>query len=381
MSVPKFHDDGGAAEGDAEGAPQAGPILRSRSPRSAASAGNRSHYPARPCDSTATEDRDRVAPLVAIVGPTASGKSELAIFLSKRVNGEVVNYDSVQLYRGMDVGSGKIPPEKRAGIPHHLLDVLELGEAPSAGLFRRLATPVLADVRRRRKVPILVGGTGLYLRALLEGLFDGPERSPEVRRRLQQVVNRHGAEALHRALRRLDPKSARRIHPHDTPKLIRAAEVCLVSGKPLSALQERGRDPLCGFVPIKLGLNPERSRLTRRINERVEWMFANGILEECRAGLALSAGNPNGEGPLGALGYRQASAVLKEELSLKDAIRLTQAATRQYAKRQMTWFRREKDIVWFEGFGDSAELQKQIASFVEQPASKSTYSTKERTTC
>lgn len=364
VSDPKFQDGCGAKVGDAEDTNEARPLLGSCAPRSTASARDYSYHADRPCDSAAVADRDNVAPLVAIVGPTASGKSELAVCLAQSVNGEVVNYDSVQLYRGMDIGSGKITPQRRAGIPHHLLDVLDLNQAPSAGLYRRLAMPVLADLRRRGKVPILAGGTGLYLRAVLEGLFDGPERSPELRMRLQRIANRFGAEALHRVLRRLDPSAARRIHAHDTPKVIRAVEVCLLSGRPLSALQERGRDPLRGFFPIKLGLNPERSRLAQRINERVDWMFASGILEECRAALDRTSGERRSEGPLGALGYRQASAVLGGEMNLKEAIRLTQTATRHYAKRQMTWFRRESDVTWFEGFGGDPEIQRQAAAWL-----------------
>lgn len=349
---------------DAEDTGEARPLIRSRSSRSTAPACDHSHHADRPCDSAAVEDRGRVAPLVAIAGPTASGKSELAVFLAQRVNGEVVNYDSVQLYRGIDIGSAKITPERRAGIPHHLLDALELDQAASAGLYRRLAIPVLADLRRRGKVPVLVGGTGLYLRALLEGLFEGPERSPELRKRLQRIADRFGAEALHRMLRRLDPKAARRIHARDTPKVIRAAEVCLLSGRTLSALQERGRDPLRGFIPIKLGLNPPRAMLAQRINDRVESMFASGILEECRAALEQTNGEVRREGPMGALGYRQASAVLRGELILKDAIRLTQVATRQYGKRQMTWFRRESDVTWFEGFGGDPYIQQHAAAWL-----------------
>lgn len=364
MSVPKFQDGHGAKECDAEDTTAARPILSSRSPRSADSACDHSHHADHPVDSTEVEDGDSLAPLVAIVGPTASGKSELAVFLAERVNGEIVNYDSVQLYRGMDIGSGKIAARDRAGIPHHLLDVLELDQARSAGLFRCLAMPILQDLRRRGKVPILAGGTGLYLRALLDGLFDGPARSPELRRRLQGIADRFGVESLHRVLRRLDPKAARRIHAHDTPKLIRAAEVCFLSGRSLSALQERGRDPLSGFFSIKVGLNPERLSLIQRINDRVESMFASGILEECRAALEQTNREQRREGPLGALGYRQAFAMLRGELNLKDAIRLTQSATRQYAKRQMTWLRRESDVTWFQGFGSDPDIQRQVATWL-----------------
>lgn len=297
-------------------------------------------------------------PLIAIVGPTASGKSELAIRLSRQLNGEVVNYDSVQLYRGFDVGSGKLPPGERGGIAHHLLDCLEPAEVFTAGDYRREALRVLADLRPRGKLPVFAGGTGLYLRALLLGLFEGPVRSEALRERLRVMAGRRGREFLHRLLARLDALAAVRIQPHDTQKLIRAVEVCILSRQPLSAMHARGRAGLEGYRVTKIGLQPPRAQLYERINRRVERMFGAGLLEETHDLLHVSGAA--GIKPLGALGYRQAVAVLEGTATREQAVIATQSATRHYAKRQLTWFRREADIVWFEGFGDDPQVQGRI---------------------
>ena len=303
-------------------------------------------------------------PLVAILGPTAAGKSALALVLAERWNGEIVNYDSVQLYRGFDVGSGKLKPEERRGIAHHLLDCLEPCQLFSAGDYRREALKVLADLRRRGKLPILVGGTGLYLRALLVGLFEGPPRSETLRERLRAMVRRRGREFLHRLLHRLDPAAAGRIAPRDTQKLIRAVEVCVLARQPLSVLHARGRTGLDGFRVIKIGLDPPRTELYDRINRRVESMFQGGLLEETRVLVARK--DVNRIKPLEALGYRQARAVLEGTLALAEAVTATQVATRHYAKRQMTWFRREPDTIWFEGFGDDPRVQRRIAEVLSR---------------
>ncbi len=303
-------------------------------------------------------------PVIAIVGPTAAGKSHLGLELAERLRGEIVNYDSVQVYRGFDIGTGKVPPGERRGIPHHLLDFVEPDQVFSAGDYRREAVRVLTLVRQRGKLPILVGGTGLYLRALLLGLFEGPQRSESLRARLRALAGRRGREFLHRLLRRLDPPTAGRVAPRDTQKVIRALEVRLLSRQPLSALHARGRARLRGFRVFKIGLNPARAQLYERINRRVEQMFAVGLLEEIRALLARSDGRKDDLKPLGALGYRQASAALRGETSLRDAIRETQAATRRYAKRQITWFRREADVAWFAGFGDDPEIHRQVVNWL-----------------
>ena len=305
------------------------------------------------------EPLDHGYPLLAIVGPTAAGKSALGLVMAEGTGGEIVNYDSVQLqvYRGFNIGSGKVPIEERRGIPHHLLDVVDPDQAFTAGDYRREAQRVLGAVRERGRLPILVGGTGLYLRSLLQGLFDGPPRSEALRARLRNMAARRGPCFLHRLLSRLDTASTLRIHPHDEQKLIRAIEVCLLARRPMSVMFSQGRAGLEGFRVFKLGLNPPRRELHERINRRVEEMYRRGLLEEVSVALA----QPDGARlkPLEALGYAQACAALRRDLSVEEAIRQTQTATRQYAKRQMTWFRREEDVTWFMGFGDDPEVQRQ----------------------
>jgi len=297
-------------------------------------------------------------PLVAIVGPTAAGKSALAVAVAASLDGEIINYDSVQLYRGFDIGSGKLAPQERQGIPHHLLDCLEAQDQFTAGDYRREALRVLAEVKERRKLPVFVGGTGLYLRAVFMGLFDGPPRSEELRSRLRIVAQRRGREFVHRLLERLDPAAAARIEPRDTQKAVRALEVCILARTPISAMQARGRSGLEGYRVLKVGLHPERRELCRRIDRRVEWMFAHGLLEETRSLLARQ--DSSRLKALGALGYRQAKELALGQISLPEAIAQTQAATRRYAKRQMTWFRHEAGISWFSGFGDDPRIQIQV---------------------
>lgn len=297
-------------------------------------------------------------PLIAIAGPTASGKSELAVFLATRLGGEVVSYDSVQFYRGFDIGTGKLPLEERKGVPHHLLDCLDPAEPFTAGDFRREATKVLDGIRERGNLPILAGGTGLYLRALLMGLFEGPPRSEELRSRLRTMADRRGREFIHRLLMRLDPVSARRVDVRDLQKVIRAVEVCVAAKEAISTLQAQGREPLAGYRHFKIGLNPDREELYARINRRVEKMFAAGLEVETRSMLMRpDAGAIKG---LGSLGYRQVAAALRGEISMEEALRDTQTATRHYAKRQMTWFRREDGMNWFAGFGNHPDLQQQV---------------------
>ncbi len=301
-------------------------------------------------------------PLVVVVGPTAAGKSALALALAERLDGEIVSCDSVQVYRGFNIGTGKVLPKDRRGIPHHLLDIVEPDQVFTAGDYRREAMRVLASVRERAKLPILVGGTGLYLRALLQGLFEGPPRSEDLRARLRALANRRGWEFLHRLLRRLDLATAARIHARDTQKIIRAVEVCFAARQPLSAMLRRGRIGLRGFQIFKIGLNPDRAQLYARINGRVERMFAGGLLDEARA--ALVRPDAVRLKPLGALGYRQACAALRGEISQDHALREAQAATRQYAKRQMAWFRREPNVTWFAGFGDHRKIQRRVLDWL-----------------
>jgi tRNA dimethylallyltransferase len=307
---------------------------------------------------------EKGAPLVAIVGPTSAGKSALALALAESLDEEIVNYDSVQVYRGFDIGSGKLAPDERLGVRHHLLDCLEAEEQFTAGDYRREALRVLAGIKERARLPVFVGGTGLYLRALFMGLFEGPPRSEELRDRLRRIAERQGREFLSRLLQRLDPEAAARIQPRDTQKIVRALEVCILARTPFSKMQARGRSGLEGYRVIKMGLDPDRKELYRRINRRVEQMFAGGLVEETAAMLARQ--NSSRIKALGALGYRQACAVAKGQSSLPEAILQTQVATRRYAKRQMTWFRHESGIYWFGGFGDDPWIQSQVIDRLHQ---------------
>ncbi len=302
-------------------------------------------------------------PLVAILGPTASGKSDLALAVAERFGGEILNYDSVQVYRGFDVGTAKVPLEQRRGIVHHGLDVIGPEEAFSAGDYARLGRPILRQIRERGHLPVAVGGTGFYLRALLDGLFRGPERDEALRRRLERRAALHGAGYLHRLLARLDADSAARIHPNDTPKVVRAIEVCLLRKKPMSALWEEGREALAGFRILRLGLDPPREALYERIERRAARMFAGGpaakgIVEEARR--LLANGVPRGARPFGSLGYAEAVRYLDGALSLEGAVELTARMTRRYAKRQRTWFRSEPGVEWFAGFGDDDNVRAQV---------------------
>ena len=301
--------------------------------------------------------------LLAIIGPTGSGKTALSLALAECFSGEIVNCDSVALYRGLEIGTAKPSPQQRARAPHHLLDVAEPTQVFTAGDYSQAARRVVAEISRRGQLPIVVGGTGLYLRAFLEGLFAGPKRSEELRARLRETVERRGSPHLHRILVRLDPAAAANIHPNDAPKLIRALEVCLESRQKMSELWRRGRDPLTGFGILRIGLDPERSALYERINARARRMFDSGLVEETER---LVERYGEAAPPLQSLGYRQALELLRGEISREQAIAAAQQAHRNYAKRQMTWFRREPDAHWLKGFGDDPEIQSQAIALVEE---------------
>lgn len=298
-------------------------------------------------------------PLIAIVGPTASGKSDLALSIAESFNGEIVNYDSVQVFRYLDIGTAKPTLEERRRVPHHMIDIREPNEVFTAGDYQREARAVLDDIRRRNRIAVLAGGTGLYLRALIEGLFSGPTRSVFWRNRLEMIAERKGREHLHRLLKRLDPRAAERIAARDKPKLIRALEVRLETGKPLSEyLAEEPRRPLEGFRVVTIGLDPPRPEAYRRIDERVCRMFEAGLVEEVRG--LLARGIPPSAKPLGAIGYRHVLANLDGCNEWQDTIRIIQRDTRRYAKRQMTWFRRQTDVTWFDGPGDNDQIQQEV---------------------
>ncbi len=299
------------------------------------------------------EMTSRALPLLVILGPTAAGKSALGIRLAERLGGEILVCDSTQVYRGFDIGTGKVPEAERHAIPHHLIDLAEPTEIFHAGEYRRHAETALADLARRHRLPILTVGTGLYLRALLEGLCEAPERSDQLRHRLRRRAETAGPAHLHRLLDRLDPDAARRIGERDVPKMIRALEVRLLSGRPLSALQRAGRRGLEGYRPVKIGLAPPRARLYERIDRRVEAMLAAGWVEEVRGLMASGLGAD--AKPFLFIGYAELGEYLNGGIDLQEAAERIRRATRRYAKRQITWFRRETDVCWLEGFGDDPE--------------------------
>jgi tRNA dimethylallyltransferase len=311
---------------------------------------------------------------VILLGPTGSGKTALSLDLAERFGGEIVSCDSVAVYRGMELGTAKPTKEERERVPHHLIDVADPDEAFTAGEYSRRARAALREIAAREHLPIVTGGTGLYLRALTEGLFAGPARREDLRTRLRASAEKRGSEWLHRVLRRLDSATAERVHANDTAKLIRAIEVCVAARKPMSTIlgsEETARDPLIGFRILRIGLNPPRVALPpgdgfsgglyHRLNKRCAAMFAAGLVDETRELLTRY-------GPvkaLDSLGYRQARGVLDGTLSEQDAINAAQQGHRNYAKRQMTWFRREPEVHWIEGFGDEAETARIAEELVE----------------
>ena len=309
--------------------------------------------------------------MLVVAGPTGSGKSALAIAFAQRFNGEIVNADSLQLYRGFDIGTAKTPVAERRGVPHHLFDVLEPQKGFSAGEYARAARAVLRDISARRHLPIIAGGTGFYLKALIEGLPSLPERNQALRARLAaKEVRKPGT--LHRLLVRLEPEAAARIHRNDSQKLIRALEIRVMTGASLPPKETAA--PLQGYAPVKIGLNPDRTGLNARLDSRVRAMFGQGtfhggLIEEVRE--LLAKGATGDEKPFEALGYKQALAVIRGKLSLEEAIESTQLETRQYAKRQLTWFRRDPEMRWLTGFGDSREIQADAARIVRRAAEPS----------
>jgi tRNA dimethylallyltransferase len=310
-------------------------------------------------------DESRPPLAVLLLGPTGSGKTALSLALGEQFGGEIVSCDSVAIYRGMDLGTAKPTREERARLPHHMIDVAYPNQLFTAGEYSRQSRAALKKIAGRGKLPIVTGGTGLYLRTLTEGLFAGPPRQTALRARLTRSQQRFGETWLHRLLARLDPASAARIHANDTPKLIRAIEVCLTARQPLShVLANKGiaRDPLTGFRLLRIGLNPPRKALYDRLNQRGAAMFSAGLIEETRGLLARF-------GPvtaLDSLGYRQAVAALAGTMTVEAAIEATQQGHRNYAKRQSTWFRREPDVHWIEAFGDDADTLATATELVQQ---------------
>jgi len=307
--------------------------------------------------------------LVAVAGPTGSGKSDLALLIAEKFDGEIVNCDSLQVYRYFDIGTAKLPLAERRGIPHHLIDILDPDQLFTAGEYARLARATIAEISARGRLPILAGGTGFYLRALLEGLFEGPVRDQPLRDRLSAREARRPA-SLHRLLRRFDSTAAGKIHANDIPKVTRALEICLLTRQPVSRLYQQGRDALSGYRTLKLGLLPDRETLNPRLDARCAWMFEHGLVEEVRRILAL--GFSPACKPFESHGYKQAIQLIQGEIGPRDAVFYAQRNTRHYAKRQITWFRRERELQWLKGFGDAPHIRQaalaRVANFLSPSA-------------
>jgi tRNA dimethylallyltransferase len=300
-----------------------------------------------------------VKPLIAILGPTATGKSALGIAIAERFNGEIINCDSTAVYRGFDIGTDKVPMHERRGIPHHLIDIADPTAEYTAAQYARDAAAVINDIHARGKLPILVGGTGFYYRALTRGLFPGPGKDAALRGRLERIAERKGVEKLHRMVARVDPESAARIQPRDVKRLVRALEVYFQTGRPLTAhfadtVSPLGKDVQVGAVALRM----PAPWLADRLAKRVDAQFAAGLLDEIRA--LLASGVPAGARPFGGLVYRQAMEHLRGLRDEAATRTLIAQENRRYARRQLIWFRKEPNLVWLDGPGTNAEVQDSV---------------------
>jgi len=315
---------------------------------------------------------DQDPALIALCGPTASGKTALALALAEQFAGEIVSCDSVAVYRGMEIGTAKPTLAERARVPHHLIDILTPDQPCTAGEYARFARESIAGISQRHHLPIVAGGTGLYLRALLDGLFPAPaipasSREP-LRAKLRARAEQKSPTHLHRILTRIDPAAAALIHANDTPKIVRAIEVTLAARQPITQQWEQGREPLTGFRVLRLGLNPPRPDLYARINQRACEMFDRGLVEETTQLVETYGFECR---PLRSLGYAQAVAVLRNELTRDEAVALAAQGHRNYAKRQLTWFRKDPAIHWLPGFGSDPDIQHQATALVARHFARS----------
>ena len=305
----------------------------------------------------------RAARVIAVVGPTASGKSALGIELTLRLNGEIINCDSVQVYKEIQIATAKVPLEERRGVPHHLIDFVPPEVNYTAGEWARAAAEKIEEIQARGRLPLLVGGTGFYLRALRRPFFPSPPTDEELRRRLNAIRARRGPEQLYRILRRLDLEATQELYPRDWPRVQRALEVRLQTGRPISEQKDLRPEPPESARRLRiLALNPPRAELYRRINERTEAHFAAGLVEEVRN--LLAEGVPSDSNALGAHGYRRVVEYLQGHRDLPSAIEQTKLDVRHYAKRQLTWFRHEPDVEWFGGFGDDREVREEVFAII-----------------
>jgi len=304
-------------------------------------------------------------PVIAIVGPTASGKSTLGIELALHLGGEIINCDSVQVYQGIQIATAKVPLEERKGIPHHLIDYVPPEINYTAGEWAREATARIADIERRGLIPILVGGTGLYLRAWRNPFFPSPQTDEDLRRRINMIREGRGPAYLHRVLQRLDRQSAAELYPLDWPRVQRAIEVRLQTGKPMSQQKGKRPEPHESAKRLRLFvLNPPRAELYRRINNRTEEHSAAGLVEEVNG--LLAQGVSAKSNALGAHGYRRVVEYLEGQRDLPSAIEQTRQDVRNYAKRQLTWFRRESGAEWLEGFGEDPRLKNSVLEMLRE---------------
>jgi tRNA dimethylallyltransferase len=289
--------------------------------------------------------------LIAILGPTATGKSALGLAVAERFGGEIINCDSTAVYRGFDIGTDKVAPADRRGIRHHLIDIADPTEEYTAAQYARDAATVIRDIHARGRLPVLVGGTGFYYRALARGLFPGPGRDAALRRRLESIAERRGAPFLHRMLRKVDPPSAVRIQPRDLKRLVRALEVFLLTGRALTAHFSDTTSPIPDVDITAVALRLPAAQISERVTRRVDEQFARGLLDEIRT--LLARGTPEDARPFGGLVYRQALEHLRGVRDEGSTRALIAQENRRYARRQLIWFRKEPNLTWFEGPGES----------------------------
>jgi tRNA dimethylallyltransferase len=302
--------------------------------------------------------------LVAVLGPTATGKSALGLAIAERFNGEIINCDSTAVYRGFDIGTDKLPYEERRGIPHHLIDIVDPTEEYTAAQYARDAAEIIRAIHARGRLPVLVGGTGFYYRAVTRGLFPGPGKDAALRRRLELIAGRHGVGFLHRMLRRVDPESGQRIQPRDLKRLVRALEVYFLTGRPLTSHFAETTSPLPDVEVTAIALRLPAAQISERVTRRVDAQFARGLLDEIRA--LLARGIPETARPFGGLVYRQALEHLHGVRDEASTRALIAQENRRYARRQLIWFRKEPNLVWFDGPGESAAIIASVVRFVDQ---------------
>jgi tRNA dimethylallyltransferase len=300
--------------------------------------------------------------VLAVLGPTASGKSALGLALAERHGGEIINCDSTAVYRGFDIGTDKILPEARRGIPHHLIDVADPTEVYTAAQFARDAAACIRDIHARGMLPILVGGTGFYYRALTRGLFPGPGADEKLRARLDRIAERRGIECLHRMLGRVDPESAARIMPRDRKRLVRALEVYFATGRPLTAHFAATMSPIADCAVTAVALRIPAALTAERVARRVDEQFARGIVREVRD--LLERGVPPTARPFGGLVYRQVMEMIRGVRGEAETRALIVQENRRYARRQLIWFRKEPNLRWFDGPGERAETLQRVEAAI-----------------